>query len=70
MDTSSNAARISGVEINISLLCHQTRPGETVRVTGNSVELGNWNPVKATGLVTGPSEFPKWKATIKIAAAD
>jgi hypothetical protein len=32
--------------------------------------LGNWNPVKATGLVTGPSDFPKWKATIKIAAAD
>ena len=70
MNTSSGAANINEVEINLTLLCHQTKPGETVRVTGNTSELGNWNPVRATGLVTGPKEFPKWKATIKIANAD
>ena len=70
MNTSSGAALINEVEINITLFCQQTKPGETVKVTGNTNELGNWNPIRATGLVTGPNEFPKWKAKIKIANAD
>ena len=66
----ATAAQKNEVEINLTLVCHQTNLGETVRVTGNSTELGNWNPAKATGLITGPTEFPKWKTTIKIATAD
>ena len=53
MNTSRGAALINEVEINITLFCQQTKPGETVKVTGNTSELGNWNPVRASGLVTG-----------------
>lgn len=65
MNTATN--QIGGeVEISLTLFCQLTKPGETVKVTGNMSELGNWNPVKAVPLKTGPTEFPKWKGTLKI----
>ncbi len=48
------------VEIDFTIHCAHTKPGETVKVTGNTVELGNWNPVYGLDLKTGPSYFPKW----------
>ena len=68
--TTTAASQTNEVEIHLILLCQQTKLGETVKVTGNTGELGNWNPVKATGLVTGPIEFPKWRATIRIKNAE
>ena len=38
-------------------------------MTGNTEELGNWNPSKAVTLKTGPFVFPKWNCSVKLTNA-
>ena len=57
------------VDIDFTVDCSQTKFGETLKVTGNSEELGNWNPALAVGLKTEPGLFPKWKGSVRLSKA-
>ena len=52
--------------LKFKLYCTSTRLGETVKVTGNCPELGNWNPSNALSLCTNDDEFPMWHAGLFI----
>ena len=54
------------IAIKFRVYCTQTKPGETVKVTGSGPELGNWDPKNALSLYTNEDEFPIWRAGIFI----
>ena len=47
--------------VEFKVRCTATKPGETVRVTGSSSELGNWIPKDGLNLQTSASLFPIWE---------
>lgn len=55
---------LSQAAIKFYLHCSQTRKGETVKVTGNRPELGNWNVANALSLFTSAEDYPIWQAGI------
>jgi len=46
----------------------ETRMGETLRVVGNSAELGDWDPASGLALTTNPEMYPEWRATVYLRA--
>ncbi|WP_033216324.1 carbohydrate-binding module family 20 domain-containing protein [Kitasatospora phosalacinea] len=43
-----------------------TKPGDTVLISGNTAELGNWNPAAAVPLHTTAQTYPAWSGYIQI----
>lgn len=54
------------VELRIVFHCDSTLPDEKVVLVGSINELGNWNPRDGVSLLTDPTCFPQWTATIFI----
>ena len=52
--------------VEFKVRCTITKPGETVRVTGSSTELGNWIPKDGLNLQTSASLFPIWEGNTLI----
>eukprot|EP00435_Cladocopium_sp_Y103_P046405 s1476_g13.t1 len=56
-------------EVTLAFACRaETWIGQNVRVTGNTPELGMWNPALAPALTTDASEYPKWSGNIQCTA--
>lgn len=54
------------IAIKIKVKCHDTLPGENLRVTGSCAEFGNWSPTNSPVLSTNADEFPIWKGLIQV----
>lgn len=50
--------------VTFTLYCTATRNGEIVKVTGNTPQLGDWNPFNALTLHTTNETYPLWSAGI------
>ncbi|WP_030461968.1 CBM20 domain-containing protein [Kitasatospora sp. NRRL B-11411] len=44
----------------------RTQPGDTVLISGNTAQLGNWNPAAAVPLQTTAQTYPTWKGYFQI----
>jgi phosphoglucan,water dikinase len=45
-----------------NIVCKETKLGENVYLTGNSNELGNWDPHKSIQMKTDSKLFPQWES--------
>ena len=51
--------------VTFQVECH-TRLGDTVRVTGNCPELGDWDPAAGLALATTAEAYPTWTASVEL----
>ncbi len=62
-------ARAATDEATISVtVSAATSPGDTVLISGNTSQLGNWNPTLAVPLGTTAATYPSWTGYIQIVA--
>ena len=59
---------IENVEIRIVFTCNSTNPNEKAKLVGSLPILGNWIPSKGIDLLTDPTSYPEWTATIFLPA--
>lgn len=52
--------------VSFSVYCNLTRDNETVKVTGNCPQLGNWSAHNALTLSSQPENFPTWSGGVMI----
>merc|ERR1719277_2596294 len=55
---------ISDTLCHITVVCGETKPGQSVGIVGSDPALGAWNTSKAVVLSTSPQAFPVWEATL------
>lgn len=60
-------AQAASAEATISVaVSATTSPGDTVLISGNTAQLGNWNPAAAVPLTTTAATYPSWTGYIQI----
>ena len=59
-------AKASHIYIKFKVNCGSTLPGETLKVTGNCIEFGNWDPSTGLQLHTNNDDFPIWKGQLNV----
>ncbi len=61
----NNAHEAHQISLEFYVIC-ETNFGEQVRICGNSIETGNWNPLNGHKLVTDESIYPRWKSYVPL----
>jgi len=51
------------VKVSFHLACAWTECGESLRVVGDTPELGSWRPEAGTVLTTSAETYPKWRSS-------